>query len=107
MATTQQKQMEAERLAKEAMWRYGCLNWLDEMFNEGDNMGNRLTGLTVKYTPRGDSDFMVIAKGQTEDGQGVVCFGTGDTAQNALLAMYDRAEKRGLKWREDKPWSPG
>jgi len=106
MAETQRKIREAEQAGREAAFRLKMLNKLDSLFTEGDMAGVRLDSIQVKYTPDGDSDYLVIGKGRSEDGRPKVVFSPGDTAQNALLNMLDRAEQRGIKWRDDKPWKP-
>lgn len=106
MSRSIKAEMDAEYRQKRLADGGKALLWWSDMFVEGDMNGVRLVSLQVKYTPDGDHDFMVIAKGLGEDGRAVVAFGSGATAGEALEEMAKRGAEKGIRWRDDKPWNP-
>lgn len=60
----------------------------------------------VKIPASSGDEFMVVLKGESEDGK-VVAFYRADDYASAVTGALLAWENRSLKWREDRPWAGG
>ena len=62
-----------------------------------------LTSIRVKFPQDDMSPFMVVLKGEGDEGP-VVAFYQADTYEDAVTGAVLAYEAKSLKWREDRPW---
>ena len=65
----------------------------------------RVTDVRFKLDADSRTSVLVILKGVV-DGSGVVAFAGGPNLETAVLAVGGKLAGGGLKWREDRPWTP-
>lgn len=65
-----------------------------------------LTEVRVKCPRVAGDEFMVVVKGESDEGP-VVAFYRAEDYASAVTGALLAWENQSLKWREDKPWSGG
>ena len=79
---------------------------LGRFCDQGDPKGVVWDRITLRMTPDHEDGFFVVVKGHDEERELVAFYG-GFRWEDVLYGLVRKALAGKLKWREDRPWSPG
>ena len=83
---------------------YGAVGFIDRLFNEPGGDGVVLLQVSISGPRKTGEDFRAVLKGRDDKGALWVDFVNGETLETLHNNIREKGQKRGFKWREDKPF---
>jgi hypothetical protein len=86
---------------------YGfALMTLDRIMKEERANGMRISRIIISGPGDGRDGFLATIKARDEAGKLYVAFRGAEDADTLIASIVEGVENDGLKWKDDKPWTP-